>query len=526
MMIQPSQLVQLLHTHIDPKAKVEPIAKGLPASPGAAVGEVVFDVDEAARRGSSGEDVILVRLETTPEDIHGTVGAKGVLTSRGGMTCHAAVVARGMGKPAVVGCEEVKIDLEHERFRVKDKVVKKGEAITIDGTTGSVILGKVPMVEPELSWELKKLLAWADKVRYLKVRANADTPEGASRARSFGAEGIGLCRTERMFNAPDRLPIVQEMILAEGEDRKKTLERLLPLQKGDFKKIFRAMEGLPVTIRLLDLPLHEFLPKLEELLIEVTRMSTKGEMSETFSQKDRVLKEVIALNEHNPMLGHRGCRLSIRYPEIYEMQAKAIFEAATELTKEGVHVDLEIMLPLVGLATELAFLRKVIEKTAEKILDESGVKLKYLIGTMIEVPRAALTADEIAKYAEFFSFGTNDLTQTVFGYSRDDAEAKFLHDYLEKKILEVNPFEVIDRNGVGKIMKIATELGRKTRGDLKIGICGEHGGDPSSIEFCHQLKLDYVSCSPFRVPVARLAAAQAKIRQNLEAQGQKQDFLP
>ncbi|MHC1586408.1 MAG: pyruvate, phosphate dikinase [Candidatus Hecatellaceae archaeon] len=513
MMVQPDQLVQLLHPQIDPNAKVTPIAKGLPASPGAATGKAIFDVDEAAELGGKGEAVILVRPETAPEDIHGVLAARGVLTSRGGMTCHAAVVARGMGKPAVVGCEAIHIDLDAKKFTVNGIEVKEGDVISIDGTTGNVYLGEVPTIHPELTGELKELLEWADKIRSLGVRANADTPEAAARARSFGAQGIGLCRTERMFNAPDRLPIVQEMILSGGsEERRKALEKLKPLQKEDFKQIFRAMAGYPVTIRLLDLPLHEFLPRLEELVEEVTRLKITGENPEELERKERVLKRVLELVEHNPMMGFRGCRLGIRNPEIYQMQTRAIFEAATELAKEGVKVEVEIMLPLISSASELAYLRRYVEETAEEVMKEAGVRIPYLIGTMIEVPRAALTADEIAQYAEFFSFGTNDLTQTTFAFSRDDVEAKFMAYYLEHKILPANPFETLDVNGVGKLIKMAVELGRKTRKDLKIGICGEHGGEPRSIEFLQTVGIDYVSCSPFRVPVARLAAAQAKLK--------------
>lgn len=427
--------------------------------------------------------------------------------------CHAAVVARGMGKPCVCGCSDIRIDLDEERFYTEDLVIKKGEVITLDGGTGRVILGEVPTVEPELSGELVELLKWADEVKTLGVRANADTPEGADKAREFGANGIGLCRTERMFNAQDRLPIVQEMILATSEvERKEALNKLLPMQKEDFKEIFRVMDGLPVCIRLLDLPLHEFLPKFEDLLVEVTTLRLRGGDKKTLEEKEKILKRVQSLIEHNPMLGHRGCRLGIFYPEIYEMQTRAIFEAATELYIEGVSVELEIMIPLLSEANELRFLREKLEQVAGDVMRKAEVNVKYSFGTMIEIPRAALTADEIAKYAEFFSFGTNDLTQTTWGYSRDDAEAKFLHDYLDKKIVDVNPFEVVDRSGVGKLMKIAIELGKKTRKDLKLGICGEHGGEPNSIEFCHQIGLDYVSCSPFRVPVARLAAAQAKIK--------------
>ncbi|NWG10127.1 MAG: pyruvate, phosphate dikinase, partial [Nitrososphaerales archaeon] len=513
MRVEPKQIEQLLHRRIDPKVKIELIAKGLPASPGAASGIVVFDVDEADKRGNAGEKIILVREETTPEDIHGMVAAQGILTSRGGMTSHAAVVARGMGKPCISGCEEIKIDSKSGKFQAKDITIKKGDLITIDGATGFVMIGEVPMMDSALSSEALELLSWSDKVRTLGVRANVDTPQGAAKARTFGAEGIGLCRTERMFNAQDRLPIVQEMILAVGfEERKNSLNKLLPMQRGDFKEIFRIMNGLPVTIRLLDLPLHEFLPRLEDLLVEVTELRLSGKDDKVLDEKGRMLKKVQALAEHNPMLGHRGCRVGIRYPEIYEMQTRAIFEAATELAGEGVYVDLEIMLPLVGKATEMAFLRERIEKVAQKVMEEARVKLNYMIGTMMEVPRAALTADEIADYAEFFSFGTNDMTQTVFGYSRDDAEAKFLANYLENKILEANPFETLDRNGVGKIMKIGVDLGRKTKPNLKVGICGEHGGDPASIEFCHEIGLNYVSCSPFRVPIARLAAAQAKLK--------------
>jgi len=513
MKVEPEQLDQLLHKRIDPKVDTKVIAKGLPASPGAASGKVVFNTDEAAKLGNAGEKVLLVRPETTPEDIHGMVAAQGVLTSRGGMTCHAAVVARGMGKPAVVGAEEIKIDLEKETFNIDGLEVKKGAIITIDGGSGQVILGEVPTIEPELTTEFKVLLGWASHARRLGVRANADTPEAAKNARNFGAEGIGLCRTERMFNAKDRLPTVQEMILAETEeDRKRALNKLLPMQKNDFKEIFRIMKGLPVTIRLLDLPLHEFLPKLEDLLVEAATLRSTGVEEDAFKEKERVLKKVMALSEHNPMLGHRGCRLGITHPEIYEMQTRAIFEAATELSKEGVSVELEIMVPLVSEANELRFLREKIEKVANDVMEKFKVKLKYSIGTMIEIPRAALTADEIAKYADFFSFGTNDLTQTVWGYSRDDAEGKFLHNYLNNKIVADNPFETIDVSGVGKLMRIAIESGRGAKKGLKIGICGEVGGEPRSVEFCRKIGLDYVSCSPFRVPVANLAAAHAELR--------------
>ncbi len=512
--VSPSHLEQLVHRQIDPNYQTKPIATGLPASPGAATGKVIFDTDEAHKLGADGESVILVREETTPEDIHGMIAAKGVLTSRGGMTSHAAVVARGMGKPAVVGCEQIKIDPSTTSFSSGENTIKKNDIITIDGTTGNVLLGVVPTVEPKLGSSAQQLLSWADEIRALGVRANADTPEGAARGREFGAGGIGLCRTERMFNAQDRLPIVQSMILAASDvDRLNALEKLRPLQKKDFKEIFQKMHDLPVTIRLLDLPLHEFLPKFEELVGDVASLKATGTNPGLLDSKERMLKKVITLSEHNPMLGHRGCRLAISHPEIYEMQTKAIFEAASELLKEGVNVHVEIMLPLVGEANELRFLRTRIVQTAEKVMESTHTKVDYKIGTMIEVPRAALTAEEIAQYADFFSFGTNDLTQATFAYSRDDAEGKFLKDYTDNGILKVDPFEVLDRKGVGKLMQMATEAGRRSNPKLKVGICGEHGGEPSSVEFCHQLRLDYVSCSPYRVPIARLVAAQAVARE-------------
>ncbi|MGA8857480.1 MAG: pyruvate, phosphate dikinase, partial [Candidatus Bathyarchaeia archaeon] len=496
--ILPSHIEQLVHRQIDPGFNAKPIATGLPASPGAATGKVIFDTDEAHSLGSSGEDVILVREETTPEDIHGMVAAKGVLTSRGGMTSHAAVVARGMGKPAVVGCEQIRIDLATDSMQTRKVTVKKNDIITIDGTTGNVLLGTVPTIEPRLSAEAQQLLSWADETRKLGVRGNADTPEGAALAREFGAGGIGLCRTERMFNEQDRLPLVQEMILSTTEeDRFRALEKLRPLQKEDFKQILRNMHDLPVTIRLLDLPLHEFLPKYEELAAEVASLKATGGDAELLDSKERMLRKVMTLAEHNPMLGHRGCRLAISHPEIYEMQTRAIFEAAGELQSEGVRVRVEIMLPLVGAANEIRFLREKITSVASKVMEEKRISIDYKIGTMIEVPRAALTADEIARYADFFSFGTNDLTQATFAFSRDDAEAKFFKDYFDKKILDSNPFEVLDREGVGRLMRLAVEAGRKSNPQLKVGICGEHGGEPSSVEFCHQLQLDYVSCSPY-----------------------------
>jgi pyruvate,orthophosphate dikinase len=432
------------------------------------------------------------------------------------MTSHAAVVARGMGKPAVVGCEQIKIDPEAETFTAQSHVVKKNDIVTIDGTTGNVLLGVVPTIEPTLSSHAQHLLEWADEVRKLGVRANADTPEMAARGRSFGASGIGLCRTERMFNAQDRLPIVQEMILATTEnERAQALEKLRPLQKEDFKQIFRYMHDLPVTIRLLDLPLHEFLPKYEDLIAEVSSLRATGTDPDLLESKERILRKVMTLSEHNPMLGHRGCRLAISHPEIYEMQTRAIFEAACELLAEGISVQVEIMLPLVGEANEIRFLRPKIVDSAEKVMNLFGRKVNFKIGTMIEVPRAALTAEEIAKFTEFFSFGTNDLTQATFAFSRDDAEAKFFKDYIDNGILKVDPFEVLDRNGVGKLMRLGVEAGRRGNPQLRVGICGEHGGEPSSVEFCHQLRLDYVSCSPYRVPVARLVAAQAVARERL-----------
>lgn len=513
--VAPEQIDQLLHRRIDPEAEKKVLTKGLPASPGAASGKVVFEADKAKELGEKGEKVLLVRPETTPDDIHGLIAAQGVLTSRGGMTSHAAVVARGMGKPCVAGAGEIYIDLDMKVFKVGDIEVKEGDKITIDGATGEVILGEVPMIEPKLSDEFLTLLKWADEVRSLGVRANADTPEDAKKAREFGAEGIGLCRTEHMFMAQDRLPIVQDMILADNkEDRKKALEKILPMQRGDFVGILKAMEGYPVIIRLLDPPLHEFLPSLEELLVEVTELRVKGDNPEKLAEKERLLKRVRELHEFNPMLGLRGCRLGILYPEIYEMQVRAIFEAAVELKKQGVDVKPEVMIPLVGNVSELKPLKEMTVKIADEIIKEANVELDYMVGTMIELPRAALTADEIAQEAEFFSYGTNDLTQTTLGISRDDAEGKFLGRYEELKIIKEDPFQVLDRKGVGKLIDMGTKLGKKARPDLEVGICGEHGGEPSSIEFCHITGLDYVSCSPFRVPIARLAAAQAKLKNN------------
>lgn len=512
--VEPNQLNQLLHKRIDPNAKVKVIAKGLPASPGAAYGKVVFTADEAEQLGKDKEKVILVRTETTPDDIHGMVEAQGVLTSRGGMTSHAAVVARGMGKACVAGCSALSINAKKETINVNNITIKKGEFITIDGGSGEVFLGKVPTIDPEMSEEFKILLSWANEKKRLGVYANADTPEDALKARELGAEGIGLTRTEHMFMAQDRLPIVQEMILADNKkNREEALKKLLPIQKGDFIGIFKAMEGLPVIIRLLDPPLHEFLPNLEDILIEVTTLRLKGKDIKELNEKEKLLEKVTSLHEINPMLGLRGCRLGLLYPEIYNMQVQAIIEAAIELTKKGIKVKPEIMIPLISHINELKPICRDVRKIADEKIKSAGIKLNYKVGTMIELPRAALTADKIAEEAEFFSFGTNDLTQTTFGISRDDAEGKFLLKYVDDHILEDNPFEVLDQEGVGKLVELGTSLGRKTRPDLEVGICGEHGGEPRSVEFCHSVGLNYVSCSPFRVPIARLAAAQAAIKE-------------
>jgi pyruvate,orthophosphate dikinase len=488
--IDPDQLDQLLHPMIDPDARVDVVARGLNASPGAASGAIVLDADTAEERGKAGEDVILVRWETTPDDIHGLIHARGVLTAHGGMTSHAAVVARGMGKPCVAGCEGLSIDHAAGIVTLGEHELRAGDVITIDGGTGSVIIGSVPLVPPAIDENFGTILGWADDVRRLRVRANADTPEDAAKAREFGAEGIGLCRTEHMFMAEERLPIVREMILArDEEERRIALERLLPLQQGDFEGIFEAMAGFPVTIRLLDPPLHEFLPPLEEATSDAMR--------------DRIRQ----LHEANPMLGTRGCRLGLQFPEIYEMQVRAIVRAARAVhDRTGEAPLVEIMHPLVGFKEELARLRELTERVAA---EEPSVE--YLCGTMIELPRACLRADEIAEEADFFSFGTNDLTQTTLGFSRDDAEGKFLTYYLEHGLLERNPFEVLDEDGVGDLMRIAVERGRGAKPQIKLGICGEHGGEPRSVAFCHRLGLDYVSCSPYRVPLARLAAAQAAL---------------
>ena len=506
--VEPNQLDQLLHKAIDPKAKIRVIAKGLPASPGAAVGSVVFSAEKAHDLNEEGKKVILVRNETSPEDIEGMAAAQGILTARGGMTSHAAVVARGMGKCCVAGCEKIRIHEKKKEFRIGDITVKEGDIITLNGNTGEVILGKVNLIDPELKGEFKTLMQWADSYRTLGVRTNADTPHDAKMSVEFGAEGIGLCRTEHMFFQEDRIKAVREMILAEDiVGRKKALDKLLPMQKSDFIGIFRVMDGLPVTIRLLDPPLHEFLPQAKEDIKELAE-----EMNIT---EEKINETVIALHEMNPMLGHRGCRLAITYPEIAEMQTKAIFEAGCELVKQGIKVTPEVMIPLVGELKEFTILKELVKNKADEIIKEYDVKLDYKIGTMIEIPRACIIADQIAKEAEFFSFGTNDLTQMTFGFSRDDV-GKFTPEYIEKGILEKDPFQVIDKEGVGTLVKMGVEKGRKARKNLKIGICGEHGGDPSSVEFCHNVKMTYVSCSPYRVPIARLAAAHAKLKEKKE----------
>jgi pyruvate,orthophosphate dikinase len=555
MRLRPVDLEQLLHKRIDPHYKATAIAVGLPASPGAASGKAIFDADEAERRGKMGEKVILVREETKPEDIHGFFAAQGILTCRGGKTSHAAVVARGMGKPCVSGCEELRIDLKAREATIRNTRIKEGDAITIDGTKGEVYLGELPTVDPEIGGNLMKLLGWADEFRTIGVRANADTPEGALKARQMGAEGIGLCRTERMFNAMDRLPLVREMILAETrEKREEFIAKLLPMQKADFKAILKAMEGLPVTVRLLDPPLHEFLPTTEELteqlhalkslavilengdrITEAMRfldpafrealkplenlvsdlMEVKGKESakKLIQKQEETLRKVREMMEVNPMLGHRGVRLGITSPEIYRMQIQAYMEAIAELTKEGVNIQPELMVPQVCTAEELKWVHRMVEEVQQEVEKKYDVKVKCAFGTMIEVVRACMRAGKLAEVSDFFSFGTNDLTQATFSFSREDAENKFLPLYNERKILQDNPFEVLDVKGVGRLMQITTEWGRKTKPNLKIGICGEHGGHPESVEFCHKIGLSYVSCSAMRIPVARLAGAQARLKE-------------
>ncbi len=504
--VDPEQLDQLLHPSLDINAEKQVIAKGLPASPGAASGQVVFSADEAEEQTRLKKKVILVRIETSPEDIHGMNAAQGILTARGGMTSHAAVVARGMGKCCVSGCSEIKIDYEKQQLTTKSgQLVKRGDSITLDGSSGEVMLGVVPKIQPEVSGNFATFMDWADHFRELKVRTNADTPRDAKVARDFGAEGIGLCRTEHMFFEGDRIQAVREMILADDLDgRKLALDKILPMQKSDFIGLFREMRGLPVTIRLLDPPLHEFLPQTDDDISELANA-----VGIRFSE---VRNHVEALHEFNPMLGHRGCRLGITYPEVYDMQVRAIMEAACELVKEeGFEIVPEIMIPLISHVNELTILRANAIRVADEVCENYGIKIGYLIGTMIELPRAALTADAIAREAEFFSFGTNDLTQTTYGLSRDDA-GHFLPQYIKRGVLKKDPFVALDQRGVGELVKIGFERGRSTRPDLKVGICGEHGGEPSSVAFCHEIGLDYVSCSPYRVPIARLAAAHAALR--------------
>jgi len=520
MRIKPAQLEQLLHRRIDPQAKLEVLASGLPASPGAATGVVAFTADRAVELVEQGKKVILVRTETSPEDIHGMAVAEGILTARGGRTSHAAVVARGMGKCCVAGCEDIKVNEKEKEFRVNGFMFKEGDFISLDGNTGRVIKGKISTLEPELSTEFTELMKWANEIKTLGVRANADTPGDARLAREMGAEGIGLCRTEHMFFGEERLPYVQQMILAENkEERKKALEKLEPMQKDDFKRILKEMEGLPVIIRLLDPPLHEFLPNYEDLLVEVSELRMEKADQKQLREKESLLKKIVALREMNPMLGHRGCRLGITFPEVYNMQTRAVFEAVAELVAEKRSVEPEIMIPLVINEKELAILRKEAVRVAEEVMKEKKVRFEYKIGTMIELPRAALCADKIAQQADFFSYGTNDLTQTTFGFSRDDAEGKFIPIYLEDKILTDNPFEILDQDGVGQLIEIGTQRGRKSNKNLEVGICGEHGGEPSSVKYCHRIGLDYVSCSPYRIPIARLAAAQAKLEEDMVREG-------
>ena len=505
--VEPKQLDTLLHPAFDVEElkKAEVVAKGLPASPGAACGKIAFTADESKERAEKGEKVVLVRLETSPEDIEGMIAAEGILTVRGGMTSHAAVVARGMGTCCVAGCGEIKVDEKAKTVTIGDKTYGVDDYISIDGSTGNIYAQAVKTVSPEITGHFATFMGWADEIRKLKVRTNADTPRDTVQAVEFGAEGIGLCRTEHMFFAEDRIMAVREMIVAKNEEqRRKALDKILPMQRQDFTEIYEALEGMPATIRFLDPPLHEFVPHSDEEIAELAK-----EMGLTFEELKATVED---LHEFNPMMGHRGCRLAVSYPEIAEMQTRAVIEAALDVkAKKGYDIVPEIMIPLVGEIKELKYVKDVVVKTAEAVMEERGIKIDYHVGTMIEIPRAALTADEIAKEADFFSFGTNDLTQMTFGFSRDDA-AKFLGSYYDKKIYEQDPFAKLDQTGVGQLVKIAAEKGRATRPDIKLGICGEHGGDPSSVEFCHNVGLNYVSCSPFRVPLARLAAAQAQVK--------------
>ena len=505
--VEPKQLDTLLHPAFDVEElkKANVVAKGLPASPGAACGKIAFTADESKERAEKGEKVVLVRLETSPEDIEGMIAAEGILTVRGGMTSHAAVVARGMGTCCVAGCGEIKVDEKAKTVTIEDKTYGVDDYISIDGSTGNIYAEAVKTVSPEITGHFATFMGWADEIRKLKVRTNADTPRDTIQAVEFGAEGIGLCRTEHMFFAEDRIMAVREMIVAKNEEqRRKALDKILPMQRQDFTEIYEALEGMPATIRFLDPPLHEFVPHSDEEIAELAK-----EMGLTFEELKATVED---LHEFNPMMGHRGCRLAVSYPEIAEMQTRAVIEAALDVkAKKGYDIVPEIMIPLVGEIKELKYVKDVVVKTAEAVMEERGTKIEYHVGTMIEIPRAALTADEIAKEADFFSFGTNDLTHMTFGFSRDDA-AKFLGSYYDKKIYEQDPFAKLDQTGVGQLVKIAAEKGRATRPDIKLGICGEHGGDPSSVEFCHNVGLNYVSCSPFRVPLARLAAAQAQVK--------------
>ena len=511
-LVDPYAVNQILLPCFDKKAASEAhvIARGVNASPGAAVGKIVFDTEEAAERGNAGEKVILVRIETCPDDIHGMAAAQGVLTLRGGATSHAAVVAKGMGKPCVSGCEDLKIDLENGTLTgVDGTVYRKDDVISLDGGTGVVMEGAVKLAEAQIDDNFTTFFNWVDEIKTMKIEANADTPKDVENALKFGAEGVGLCRTEHMFMDPDRLPWVQKMIIAgTPEARREALDKLLPMQYSDFYAMFKALGELPMTVRLLDPPLHEFLPSKEDLIAEVATLKALGK---DYKEKEELLHVVENLSESNPMMGLRGCRLGLTYPEINEMQVRAIFEAACDLKKEGLNVKPYVMIPLIGHVNELKVAKEILERVAELVMLEKGVKVEYKFGTMIEIPRAALTADKVAEYAEFFSFGTNDLTQMTFGYSRDDAEGKFLKRYVEQKILPANPFETLDTEGVGQLVEMAMEKGKKVNPNLLGGVCGEHGGDPDSVKFCHRIGLDYVSCSPFRIPQASLAAAQAVV---------------
>ncbi len=519
--VEPGSLNQLLVKTVDPKAKYTSIGRGLPATPAAAVGKVVLNPENAVEMALRGEKVILVRAETSPEDVAGMHVAEGILTSRGGLTSHAAVVARGWGKCCVVGAGDVVVDEENRLFRAGTSIVREGQVITLNGATGEVVVGPLPLVDPELSREFRQLLGWAREVATTRVRANADTPEDARKAREFEADGIGLVRTEHMFFRKDRILVVREMIMATDEQgRRKAVDQLLPFQREDFIGIFREMKGFPVTIRLLDPPLHEFLPKYNEVLEEYTKLDALGINPARHQELGAVKARLEALIEANPMLGHRGCRLGITFPEIYEMQVRAIMEAACTVSKQGVEVQPEIMIPLTGTTAEMKLTAQMTRRVAEAVTAEMGVRVPYMVGTMIEVPRAALIADQIAQHAEFFSFGTNDLTQMTYGYSRDDI-GKFLPFYLDKKLLPADPFAVLDQEGVGELIRLGIERGRKTQSDLKIGICGEHGGEPSSVEFCHRVGMTYVSCSPYMVPIAWLAAAQAQIKEPRAVRGGK-----